>query len=98
MDKVAEKLDISVSEPEINGHIAQLAMERNQRPEKMREQMEHEGTLAQLELEVRQEKCIAKLLESAKITEKKAETIKPKEEKSSKKKAAPKRTKKKKEE
>ncbi len=98
MDKVAEKLDISVSEPEINGYIAKLAMERNQRPEKLREQMEHDGSLAQLELEVRQEKCITKLLESAKITEKKAEKTKPKEEKTSKKKAAPKRTKKKKEE
>ena len=98
MDKVAEKLDISVSEPEINGYIAQIAMERNQRPERMREQMEHEGTLAQLELEVRQEKCIEKLLESAKIIEKKAEKTKPKAEKKTKKKAAPKRKLKKKKE
>ena len=96
MDKVAEKLDISVSEPEINGYIAQIAMERNQRPERMREQMEHEGTLSQLELEVRQEKCIEKLLESAKITEKKEQKTKPKAEKTSKKKAAPKRKPKKK--
>jgi trigger factor len=98
MDKVAEKLDISVSEPEINGYIAQIAMERNQRPERMREQMEHEGTLAQLEIEVRQGKCIEKLLESAKITEKKAEKTKPKAEKAGKKKAAPKRKLKKKKE
>jgi trigger factor len=98
MDKVAEKLDISVNEPELNGYIARIAMERNQRPEKMREQMEHEGTLAQLELEVRQDKCIAKLLESANITEKPEEKTKPKTERASKKKDAPKRTPKKKKE
>ena len=99
MDKVAEKLDITVTEPEINGYIAQLAMERNQRPEKMREQMEHDGSLSQLELEIRQEKCIAKMLESAKITEKEPETVKPEAEKAPKKKAAAKKpTRKKKEE
>ncbi len=82
MDKVAEKLDISVSEEEINGHIAQLATQRQQRPEKMREQMERDGSLAQFSLEVRQNKCIAKLLEMAEVTEKKA-----RKEKKSKKKA-----------
>ncbi len=71
MDKVAEKFGIEVSEEEINGHIAQLAAQRNQRPERMKEQMEHDGSLAQFSLEVRQDKCIEKLLETAKITEKK---------------------------
>ena len=71
MDKVAEKFGIKVSEEEINGHIAQLAAQRNQRPERMKEQMEHDGSLAQFSLEVRQDKCIEKLLETAKITEKK---------------------------
>ncbi|MEJ2702862.1 MAG: trigger factor [Sedimentisphaerales bacterium] len=74
MDKVAEKLDIDVTEEEINGHIAQLAAQRGQRPERMREEMARDGSLAQFSLEVRQEKCIAKLLETAKITEKKAKT------------------------
>ena len=73
MDKVADKLEIDVSEEEINGHIAQLAMQRGQRPERMREDMERNGTLAQFSLEVRQDKCIAKLLETAVITEKKPE-------------------------
>jgi len=71
MDKVAEKFGIEVSEEEINGHIAQLAAQRNQRPERMKEQMEHDGSLAQFSLEVRQDKCVEKLLETAKITEKK---------------------------
>jgi len=76
MDKIADKLEIEVSEEEINGHIAQLAMERGQRPERMREDMERNGSLAQFKLEVRQNKCIAKLLETAEITEKKPEKAK----------------------
>ena len=73
MDKVADKLEIDVSEEEINGHIAQLAIQQGQRPERMREQMLRDGSLSQFRLQVREEKCTAKLLESAKITEKKPE-------------------------
>jgi trigger factor len=72
MDKVAEKLEIDVSQEEINGHIAQQALQQGQRPEKLREQMERDGSLAQFTLQVRETKCIEKLLESAKVTEVKA--------------------------
>jgi len=80
VDKVAERLGIEVSEEEINGHIAQLAIRQGQRPERMREEMVRNGLLAQFRLQVREDKCIAKLLESAKITEvepKKKKTKKP---------------------
>jgi trigger factor len=69
MDKVAAKLEIDVSEEELNGHIARLAIQQGQRPERLREQMLHNGSLAQFRLQVREDKCIAKLLESAKVTE-----------------------------
>lgn len=72
MDKVADKLEIEVTEEEINGHIAQLAIQRGQRPEKMKEQMERDGSLAQFRMDVRQNKCINKLLETADITEQEA--------------------------
>ncbi len=87
MDKVADKLDIDVSEEEINGHIAQIALQRGQRPERMREQMERDGSLAQFKLEVGQNNCIAKLLETAKITEKKPEKKAKKARKTAKKSA-----------
>ncbi len=96
MDKVADKLGIDVSEEEINGYIAELAMQRNQRPERMKEQMEHDGSLAQFNMEVRQNKCIEKLLETAKITEKKPDKKAkkaPKTTKKSKKKTTKKTTK-----
>ena len=87
MDKVAEKLEVEVTDEEINGHIAQVAMQQNQRPEKLREQMERDGSLAQFQLEVRQNKCISKLLESATITEQAAEEKPAKAKKAKKKKA-----------
>jgi trigger factor len=83
MDKVAEKLEIEVTEEEVNGYIAQMAIQRGQRPERMREAMTRDGSLSQFRMQVREDKCVAKLLESAKITE-----IKPeKQAKSAKKKA-----------
>ncbi|MCH8118236.1 MAG: trigger factor [Planctomycetes bacterium] len=87
MDKVADKLEIDASEEEINGHIAQIAIQRGQRPERMREDMERDGSLAQFKLEVRQNKCIAELLETAKITEKKSEKKAKKARKTTKKSA-----------
>ena len=80
MDQVAEKLEIEVTDEEVNGHIAQLAAARNQRPERLRETMERDGSLAQFKLEVRQDKCISKLLETAQITEREPEK-KPKKAK-----------------
>jgi len=75
MDKIADTLEIEVSDEEVNGHIAQLAIQRHQRPEKMREDMLRDGSLTQFKLQVREDKCIAKLLESAEITQ-----VEPKKE------------------
>ena len=88
MNNIADKLEIDVTEEEINGHIAQLAIQRSQRPERMREQMLRDGSLAQFRLQVREDKCIAKMLESAKITEKKAKKVKEKSAKKTPKKKA----------
>jgi len=92
MSKVAEKLGVEVSDEEINGRIAQLAIERNQRPERLKEEMGRDGSLGQFRLQVREEKCVAKLLESAKITEVEAEEeiAKEKQVKPAKKKEGPK--------
>jgi trigger factor len=86
MDKVAEKLGIEVSEEEINGHIAQVAIQRGQRPERLKEQMERDGSLAQFRLDVRQSKCLDKLLETASVTERATEEKKAEKPKKSRKK------------
>ncbi len=74
MDKVAKKLGVEVTEEEINGHIAHLAMEQGQRPERMREEMVRNGSLAQFRIQVQENKAVAKLLETAKISEVEAVT------------------------
>ena len=73
MDKIAEKFEISVTDEEINGHIAQIAAYRGRRPEKMRDEMMRDGSLAQFTLQVREQKCVEKILEKAKITDVAAE-------------------------
>ena len=94
MDKVADKLKIEVTDEEINGHIAQLAVQQGQRPEKMKEQMERDGSLAQFHRDVRQNKCINQILESADITETEPEKAakKPKKAKKKAKKTTAKKT------
>ncbi|PKL43506.1 MAG: trigger factor [Planctomycetes bacterium HGW-Planctomycetes-1] len=69
MDAVAKKLNIEATQEEINGYIAHAAMYRQVRPEKLREQMARDGSLAEASLEIREIKCIDKILETAKISE-----------------------------
>jgi trigger factor len=69
MDKISEKLEIKTTDEEINGHIAQLAIQKHVRPERMKEEMQRDGSLEQFKLQVREQKCVAKLLETANITE-----------------------------
>jgi trigger factor len=69
MDKIAEKLKIEVTDEEVNGQIAQIAVSRGRRPEKMREELAKDGSLTQFMLQIREQKCIEKLLETAKIEE-----------------------------
>ena len=63
MDKLADKLDVSVTDEEINSHIAYVAASRGRRPEKMREELSRDGSLSQFMVQVREQKCIEKILE-----------------------------------
>jgi len=89
MSKVAEKLEVpEASEEEVNGYIAQVAASRQRRPEKMRQELARDGSLEQFKLQVREQKCIEKILESANITEVKADKATKKAAKKTTKKAA----------
>lgn len=89
MDKIAEKLEVEVTPEEINGHIAQIAVQRGRRPEKMREELARDGSLAQFTMQIREQKCIEKMLETAKVTEVEGEVEKkPAKKKTTKKKTA----------
>ncbi|AQQ70141.1 Trigger factor [Limihaloglobus sulfuriphilus] len=69
LDAVAEKLDVSVSEDEINGYIYRMAMQQSRRPEKVRNELIRNGQLQQFTMEAREQKCIDMLLEKASIKE-----------------------------
>ncbi len=77
MDKLADKFEVEVTEEEINGQIAYAAAMRGRRPEKMREELARDGSLAQMTLQIREEKCIEKILEKATIKDVDAVTEKP---------------------
>ena len=98
MDKLADKFEVEVSEEEINGQIAYAAAMRGRRPEKMREELAKDGSLAQMTLQIREEKCIEKILEKANIKDVDEVAKKPAaEKKTAAKKTAKKKTTKKKE-
>jgi trigger factor len=84
MGKVAEQLEITASEEEINGHIAQIAAQRNRRPDKVREELARDGSLAQFKLQVREQKCVEKILESADIKDAKPDKKEEKPKKAAK--------------
>ncbi len=69
LSRAAEKLEVSVSEGEINGRIAMLAMQQGRRPEKLRRDMLHNGQLEQLYSQVRDQKTLDLILEKAKVTD-----------------------------
>lgn len=69
MDKLADKFDVQVTEEEINGHIAMAAAQRGRRPEKMREELARDGSLVQFAAQVREHKCVEKIIEKAGIKE-----------------------------
>lgn len=69
LNEAAKKLNIEVSEAEVNGRVALLAAQQNRRPEKLRQQMMQSGELEQLYLQLREHKTLDKILETAKITE-----------------------------
>lgn len=84
MGKVAEQLEITASEEEINGHIAQIAAQRNRRPDKVREELARDGSLDQFALQVREQKCVEKILESADIKDAKPDKKEEKPKKAAK--------------
>jgi trigger factor len=87
MNKLAKKLEIQVTEEEINGKVAQIAIQQGRRPEKVREEMVRDGSLASFGMQLDEEKCLEKLLASAKVVEAK-EAPKKEKPKAPKKKAA----------
>ncbi len=67
--KVAEDLKVRVDEAEVNGRIAQLAMERNTRPEALRQELIQRNQVGLVVQQVREHKALDAVLARAKIVE-----------------------------
>ncbi len=69
LEKIATDQGTDVDESELNGQIAMLAAQRGQRPEKLKQTMAKDGTLANMYIQMREQKAVDKLLETAQIEE-----------------------------
>ncbi len=69
LEKVAQTLDISVTDEEVNGAIAQIARQYERRFDRVRDDLHRRGLLLALVEQIRQDKCVEELLRDATIRE-----------------------------
>ncbi len=69
LNKVMEQLDVSVDEGELNSRIAGMAQMYNRRPERLRQELEQDGTLDQIRHTMAEEKALNALLDRAEFVE-----------------------------
>ena len=69
MEDVVRKLEITVSDPEVNGWIYQIASQYDRRPEKVRDELQANGRLDELKSQIGMEKAIDKILEMAEVVD-----------------------------
>lgn len=69
LEKIAADQNVDVSEAELNGQVAMLAIQQGQRPEKFRQKLAKDGTLSNMYVQMREQKAIDEILKSAEIEE-----------------------------
>ena len=69
LSKLGEEHAVEVSDGEINAQIAMAAIQNGQRPESLRGRMEQDGSLANLYVQLREQKTLDALLETADVEE-----------------------------
>jgi trigger factor len=69
LQKIAADKNVDVDEAELNGRIAMLAAQRGQRPEKLKQQMAKDGTLANMYVQMREQKAVDEILKDAQVEE-----------------------------
>jgi trigger factor len=69
LQKIANDQNVDVDEAELNGRIAMLAAQRGRRPEKMKQEMSKDGSLASLYVQLREQTAIDRLLAGAQVEE-----------------------------
>ena len=69
LDQAAEKLEVKVSEGEMNGQIARMAHGRGERPEKLRAELARTNQLGSVYQQIREHKTMDAILAKSSITE-----------------------------
>jgi trigger factor len=69
LNKVADDLDVKVTEQEVNARIAQLAYERGEKPENLRTELIRRGQVGSLVQQIREHKAMDALISKAAVTE-----------------------------
>jgi trigger factor len=69
MERIAEELDVHVSEDEVNGMIASIAQRQNRRFDRVRDDLAKKDGLSALAMQIRNDKIIDLLLQDAAVTE-----------------------------
>jgi trigger factor len=69
LDKAAEQLNVGVSEQEVNGRIAQMAIERNERPERLRQALIQSNQINGIFQQIREHKTLDAIVAKANVSE-----------------------------
>lgn len=69
LSKIGDDMEVKVEEAEINGRIAQMAMERGERPEKLRQQLIESRQVQQIFQQIREHKTLDAVLSKAEFKE-----------------------------
>lgn len=69
LQKIAQQENVDVDEAELNGRIALLAAQKGERPERMKQEMSKDGQLQNLYVQMREQKAVDKILETALVEE-----------------------------
>jgi trigger factor len=69
LQKIAGLQDTKVSEEELNGRIAMMAAQAGKRPEKVKQEMSADGSLMSMYIQMREQKAIDRILDTAQIEE-----------------------------
>jgi hypothetical protein len=73
MWKLGDHFKISVSEQEVNGRVAAMAIEQGQRPDQLRTELARTGRLSEVGRMLREEKSADRVIDKAKVEEISAE-------------------------
>ncbi|MEQ8845651.1 MAG: trigger factor [Phycisphaerales bacterium] len=75
LNRVAEDMDVQVTEGEARQRVAEMAFERGARPEQFFQELVQSGRIQSVFLQIREHKTLDAIIEKAKVTDVKAEEM-----------------------